>query len=48
MDMFIVPLSTLSDVNQGHWRLPLGDFADEGDALPFRETVRHIYSIQKL
>ena len=42
-------LSTLSYANQGHWpSLPSGDFADGGDAAPFRDTVRHKYSIKKL
>ena len=35
---------TLPDVNHGRWpSLPSGDFADEGDAVPFWDAMRHIY-----
>ena len=47
IDMFLVPLYT--NVNRGHWpSLPSGDFADEGDAVPFRDAVRHKYFINTL
>ena len=45
IDMFIVPV-TLPHVNQGP-SLPSGDIAGEGDAVHFRNVMRHTYSISK-
>ena len=50
--MFIVPLYTILCQSQKLIQFALmgadeGDFADEGDAVPFRDGLRHKYFINK-
>ena len=43
--MFVVPLYTIRCQSGPLAQFALCDFADEGDAVPFRNAMRHKYSI---